>query len=145
MARLPGRCTEPFEYCDWLSSTDKLAYGTTSAQQSFSGTYGWQLADSMFFPINPRSGCIGSHASRAVRGGGQLRETRACGNQPSGGWGGRHHRKERERWVIKTNAPVSRQQSYTPIHLTHKHVCPPAVYPASFAIWALSPSLSTTL
>lgn len=99
MARLSGRCTEPCEYCDWLSSTDKVAYGTTSAQQSFSWTYGWQLADSMFFPINPRSGCFGSHAPGTVCGGGQLWEARACRDQPSSGRGGRRHWKEREWWV----------------------------------------------
>lgn len=104
MARLSGRCTEPCEYCHWLSSTDKVAYGTTSAQQSFSWTYGWQLADSMFFPINPRSGWLGPHAPGTICGGGQLRKTRACRNQPPSGRGGRRHWKEREWWVIKTNA-----------------------------------------
>lgn len=104
MARLLGRCTEPCEYCDWLSSTNKVAYGTTSAQQSFSWTYGWQLADSMFFSINPRSGCFGPHASGTVCGGGQLRKTRACRNQSSSRRGGRRHWKEWEWWVIKTDA-----------------------------------------
>ena len=104
MARLSGRCTEPCEYCDWLSSTDKVAYGTTCAQQPFSCAYGWQLADGMFFPINPRSGCFGPHAPGTVRGGGQLRETRAGRNRPSSGGGGRCHWKERERWVLKTHA-----------------------------------------
>lgn len=72
MARLSGRCTEPCEYCDWLSSTDKVAHGTASERESLSWTYGWQLADSMFFPIYPRSRCLGPYAFGTVRGGGEL-------------------------------------------------------------------------
>lgn len=99
MARLWERCIESR---DWLSSTDKVAYGTASAQQSFSWTYGWQLADSMFFPINPRSGCFRSHAPGTIRGAGQLRETRACRNQSPSRRACRRHWEEREWWVITT-------------------------------------------
>lgn len=149
MARLSGRCTEPCDYCDWLSSTDKVAYGTTSAQQSFSRTYGWQLADSMFFPINPRSGCFGSHAPGTVCGGGQLWETRACRDQPSSRRGGRRHWKEREWWVIQTNAQQRRVQREQAACM---FVCPTQTdsftiqflkHAALFPNSALSPPLST--
>lgn len=99
MARLWGRCIESR---DWLSSTDKVAYGTASAQQSFSWTYGWQLADSMFFSINPRSGRFRSHAPGTIRGVGQLRETRACRNRSPSRRACRRHWEEREWWVITT-------------------------------------------
>lgn len=88
MARLSGRCTEPCELCDWLIRGDKLAYGTAGARQPLSRTYGWQLADGMFLPINSRSGFFRPHAPGTVCGGGQLRETRAFGDQPAGRRGG---------------------------------------------------------
>lgn len=92
MARLSGRCPQPqCEYRDWLSSADKVAHGAASAQQPSPRTHGWQLADGVFFPLDPRSGRLGPHAPGAVRGGGQLREARARRDQPAGGRGSRRH------------------------------------------------------
>lgn len=78
MARLSGRCPQPqCEYRDWLSSADKVAHGAARAQQPSPRAHGRQLADGVFFPLDPRSGRLGPHAPGAVRGGGQLREAGA--------------------------------------------------------------------
>lgn len=92
MARLSGRCPQPqCEYRNWLSSADKVAHGAASTQQPSPRTNGWQLADGVFFPLDPRCGRLGPHAPGAVRSGGQLREAGACRDQPAGGRGGRRH------------------------------------------------------
>lgn len=92
MARLSERCPQPHcEYRDWLSSADKVANGAAGAQQPSPRTHGRQLADGMFFPLDPRAGRLGPHAPGAVCGGGQLREAGARRDQPAGGRGGRRH------------------------------------------------------